>query len=103
LTHAGQTRHSGVWWKPRQRLDNPVYNFRDADESKYEETDYESRLTPSNLQTDVRLARAADLPPREQREAERLAQLDNELQAKPENLNVLFQRALARRRLGQDA
>jgi formylglycine-generating enzyme required for sulfatase activity len=97
LTHAGQTRHSAVWWKPKQALDHPVSDFR------YDELAYESTLTPSNLQGDVRLARAVEPPSSRQRDTELLAQAENDLKAKPDNLSALFQRAQARVRLGQDA
>ena len=46
----GAARHSAVWWKPARALETKVYN------SSWTEAEYESSLTPSNLQTDLRLA-----------------------------------------------
>jgi hypothetical protein len=50
LTVGGEARHSAVWWKPARTLETKLYNF------SWTEADYESSLTPSNLQTDLRLA-----------------------------------------------
>src|SRR5207237_7937297 len=50
LLVAGQVRHSGIWHKPVQSTEalEPALAV--------DEAAYESRLTPSNLQVDVRLA-----------------------------------------------
>jgi serine/threonine protein kinase/formylglycine-generating enzyme required for sulfatase activity len=52
LTHfedGDQVWHSSVWWKPANPVDNPNYLFAAS------EAEYESYLTPSNLQVDIRL------------------------------------------------
>ncbi len=104
LTHAGLTRHSAVWWKPRQTPDHAVYNGKDPGVPfPYDELVYESTVTPSNLQVDVRLARPVQTPPSRPWNTELLAQAERNLKAKPDNRTALFQRAQARLRLGQDA
>jgi formylglycine-generating enzyme required for sulfatase activity len=47
---AGEALHSAVWWKPGRPPEFTLSNF------EWTEVGYERRLTPSNLQTDLRLA-----------------------------------------------
>jgi formylglycine-generating enzyme required for sulfatase activity len=50
VTIGREVRYSAVWWKPARALETKVYNFY------WTEAEYQSNLTPSNLQTDLRLA-----------------------------------------------
>jgi formylglycine-generating enzyme required for sulfatase activity/tRNA A-37 threonylcarbamoyl transferase component Bud32 len=50
VTLGGAVRYSYVWWKPARALETKLSNV------SWTEADYESNLTPSNLQTDLRLA-----------------------------------------------
>jgi serine/threonine protein kinase/formylglycine-generating enzyme required for sulfatase activity len=55
---AGQARHSGIWWKTAQASEETSHALTEetAPALAVRQADYESRLTPSNCQTDVRLA-----------------------------------------------
>jgi serine/threonine protein kinase/formylglycine-generating enzyme required for sulfatase activity/tetratricopeptide (TPR) repeat protein len=98
LRHAGQTRHSAVWWKPRQML------YARGFSNRLDEIAYETSIgTPSHFQVDVRLMRAVETPTVRQRDLELLAQADKALKAKPDDPKALLQRAQARLQLGQDA
>jgi formylglycine-generating enzyme required for sulfatase activity/tRNA A-37 threonylcarbamoyl transferase component Bud32 len=96
LLRGDQVRHSGVWWKPAQigeQID-PVLGAL--------ETEYESELTPSNLQGDVRLLPPAPAAGSRQRFTAQVAQADAQL-LKAEDPAARWQRAQALARLGRDA
>jgi serine/threonine protein kinase len=50
LSVGGAARYSAVWWKPARALELKEYNV------SWTEAEYESSLSPSNLQIDLRLA-----------------------------------------------
>jgi hypothetical protein len=54
VTVGGEPRYSAVWWKPTRTLEIKEYN------GSCTEAEYESALSPSNLQTDLRLAWSPD-------------------------------------------
>jgi formylglycine-generating enzyme required for sulfatase activity len=93
----GQRRHCGVWVKLRKPWADAGYNFRLG------QAGYEQNLLEGKLQVDVRLMPAVPQPDRAERHRTQLAQAEKALQAKPDHLDALFQRAVARYYLGQEA
>jgi formylglycine-generating enzyme required for sulfatase activity/tetratricopeptide (TPR) repeat protein len=92
----GQQLHSGVWWKPAHAFDLDFYVLADY------EPDYESKLSPSNWQVDVRLAQAPAPPSTRERYTMQLAEAKKALATKPDDLNSRAQRAEALFQLGRD-
>ena len=85
----GGPRHSGVWWKPASPFELNYYNFR------FTEAVYEKSLSPSRLETDVRLER--EVPPepvdRTDQFCQQLATAETALADRPNDGNLRWQRA----------
>jgi serine/threonine protein kinase/formylglycine-generating enzyme required for sulfatase activity len=92
----GNLHTCAIWIKPRQPWENAIVP------GGLNEAAYASRLTPSNLQTDVRLGPAPRPPDSRQILLEQLAQADRDLHAQADNVNARLQRAQALVGLGRD-
>jgi formylglycine-generating enzyme required for sulfatase activity len=92
----GRLRHSAIWWQPATPFAVNNYNF------SFSLDEYKKQLVAGHFQVEVRRVPPSPRVPTRQRFGEALVEIEQELKARPGEVEVLLRRAVTHCYLGQN-